>query len=113
MTKSLVNEALEWDIKDNINKAPKDKTSQHLTDLVKLIRECVISFDVWEKKNADGKGSGIHDFTSLMGSDKKRLLKYLPEKLDTIIKQNNSASVTKIWRVMYKLLQMQLLFAII
>ena len=32
----------------------------------------------WEKLNADGRNSGIYDFTSLMGSDKKILLEMLP-----------------------------------
>ena len=101
LTKSLVNEALEWDVKENVDKAPKDRESKHLTDLLTTIRELGISFNVWEKKNADGKASNIHDFTSLMGSDKKRLLKYLPDKLDQVIKPNNSASVIQIWRVIY------------
>ena len=29
-----------------------------------------ITFNVWEEKNADGKGSGLYDWTSLLGSDK-------------------------------------------
>ena len=32
-----------------------------------------------------GKGSGVHDFTSLLGADKKKLLKNLPEKFDGVI----------------------------
>ncbi|XP_028405265.1 uncharacterized protein LOC114527775 [Dendronephthya gigantea] len=86
LTKSLVNEALEWDFKDNSNKPPKDRTSKHLSDLVECIQSCGVSFNVWEKRNADGKGSGVHDFTSLMGSDKKRLMRDLPDKLCTVTK---------------------------
>ena len=33
------------------------------------------------KKNADGKESFVHDWTSLMGNDKKTLLFHLPEKM--------------------------------
>jgi hypothetical protein len=39
LTKSLVNEALEWDFKDNGNKPPKDRKSKHLSDLVECIQE--------------------------------------------------------------------------
>jgi hypothetical protein len=57
-----------------------------------------MSFNVWEKRNADGKGSGIHDFTSLMGSDKKQLMKDLPDKLHGVIKPTQSESVIKVWK---------------
>lgn len=40
---------------------------------------------MWGKRNEDGKGSGQHDFTSLLGSDKKKLLKDLPDKLKECI----------------------------
>lgn len=58
-----------------------------------------MSFNVWEKRNADGKGSGVHDFTSLMGSDKKRLMRDLPDKLHGVIKPTQSESVIKVWKV--------------
>ena len=54
---------------------------------------------MWEKSNGDGKGSGIYDFTSLMGSDKKLFLKKLPENLHGVIKPETSATVIQIWRV--------------
>ena len=62
---------------ENLRKPPSKKTSTHLDSLVNAIRSCGISFSVWEKGNADGKGSGLYDFSSLMGSDKKTLLKLL------------------------------------
>ena len=104
LTKSLVNEALEWDTKDNLQRAPKDRTNTHLTDLVKCINECGVSFNVWEKRNADGKGSSIYDFTSLMGSDKKLLLKHLPEKLRECINANHIYFVIKLCNVFLKFL---------
>ena len=58
-------------------------------------------FYVWEKKNADGKGSGVHDFTSMMGLDKKWLMRDLPDKLHGVIKPNHSESVITIWKVIY------------
>ena len=99
LTKSLIDQALEWDIKNNLPRAPKDRSNHHLMDLVNSVNECGVSFNVWEKKNADGKGSGIYDFTSLMGSDKKLLLKHLPEKLKDCIAPTHSDAVINIWKV--------------
>lgn len=55
---------------------------------------------VWEKLNADGRGSGVYDFTSLMGTDKKILLEKLPSKLYTVTSPETSATVIKIWQVL-------------
>ena len=63
----------------------------HLDNLIQAIFSCGVSFTVWEKLNADGKGSGLYDFTSLMGADKKILLEKLPTKLE--------GKVFKIWKV--------------
>ena len=54
LTKSLIGQALEWDIKDNLPRAPKDRSNRHLMDFVNLVNECGVSLNVWEKKNADG-----------------------------------------------------------
>lgn len=104
LTKSLINEALEWDVKENMSKAPKDRSNNHLMDLVNAVSECGVSFNVWEKKNADGQASGIHDFTSLMGSDKKLLMKHLPENLKDCIHPKHKDSVINLWKVYYILL---------
>lgn len=37
---------------------------------------------MWDKKNADEKGSGLYDWTSLLGSDKKKLMNTLPRQLE-------------------------------
>ena len=79
LTNNLIEEALAQDQKENVNKPPSQRTSKHLDSLKVAINSCSVSFNVWEKKNADGKGSGCYDFTSLMGSDKKILLKELPK----------------------------------
>ena len=93
-------EAISRDKKDNLHKAPRNRTATHLNSLVKAICSCGVSFSVWEKKNADGSGSGTHDFTSLMGTDKKLLLEKLPAKLDGIIGPTTSSTVIKIWKVL-------------
>lgn len=92
-------EAISRDKKNNLNKAPRDQTTTHLDSLVKAICSCGVSFSVWEKQNADGKGSGLYDFTSLMGTDKKLPLEKLPAKLDGIISRATSTTVIKLWKV--------------
>ena len=64
------------------------------------IRSCGISFNVWEKRDANGRGSGIYDFTSCMGTDKKLLLKKLPSKLKGAITPDTCDEIIKLWKVM-------------
>ena len=101
LTENLITNAMEWDKKDNLNKPPSQRTSKHLNDLVGAITSCGVSFNVWEKMDGDGKGSGIYDFTSLMGSDKKVLLTNLPDKLGGIIQPETSEAIVNIWKVGY------------
>lgn len=72
---------------------------QHLQTAVEAINNCGVSFRVWEKKNADGKGSGTYDWTSLMGNEKKILLKTLPGHLPSNLHPNTATTVKKIWEV--------------
>lgn len=99
MTQNLVMAAVNWDKEDNFNKRPCEITPSHLNGLIAAINSCGVCFQVWEKKDANGRRSGTFDFTSLMGSDKKLLLKHLPEKLHGVIKPNSAATVINIWQV--------------
>ena len=57
-------------------------------------------FQSGKKTNADG--SGTYDFTSLMWSDKRKLLQQLPQKLEVnldAIEQCIGSSVIKLWDV--------------
>ena len=101
---NLVQQAVEWDKTDNHNKPPSLRTDAHLNALVKCTNGCRVCFSVWEKKNADGKGSGTFDFTSLMGSDKKLLLENLPDKLEGVIKPEGGNTVIKLWKVVTNLM---------
>ena len=44
------------------------------------MRSCGVSFNIWKKANADGKGSGTFEFTSLLGNDKKATLARTPRE---------------------------------
>ena len=100
---NLVKEAVEWDKKENFNKRKADQKDNHVKTLQSTIRSCGISFDIWEKTNADGKSSGQYDFTSLLGSDKKKLLSDLPQKLDACTHKNTCQTVIQIWKDFHEL----------
>ena len=85
LIKNLIQDALDWDKNENRNKRTGEQKNTRLTNLQTSIRSSGISCDIWEKTNADGKGSAHYDFTSLLGSDKKKLLRELPGKLNGVI----------------------------
>ncbi|CAB4013607.1 Hypothetical predicted protein, partial [Paramuricea clavata] len=97
LTKNLVINAIENDRRENLNKRPMDRSNKNLDALIKCIRSCGISFNVWEKAEEDCRG-GLYDFTSLMGSDKRLLLKTLPSKLATILPDNTSGTIVRLWQ---------------
>lgn len=99
---NLIEDAMEWDDKDDFLKKRGDSKGVHLRRLTELINSCGLSFSVWEKKDGDGKGSGKMDWTSLMGNEKKKMLKVLPSKLEECndaIHQDTKESVVKLWKV--------------
>lgn len=63
------------------------KKKVHLDKLIQAINSCSVSFLFLEKGNADGKGSGTGEWTSLMGYDRKTLLKNLPRKLEPLFQR--------------------------
>lgn len=66
---------------------------------MQAINSCGVCFSVWEKKNADGKGTATYDYTSVMGSDKKLLIERLPAKLKGVLKPQTSNTFIKLWKV--------------
>ena len=103
---NLIEDAMERDDKEHIQmtqRREKLERGKHLRKLAETINSCGVTFNVWEKKNADGKGSGTVDWTSLMGDEKRKLLKLLPDKLAEQtdgIHQDTASIVIKIWRVL-------------
>ena len=99
LTENLIKEVIERDNKADINKKREEEKGQYLKKLVKEINATGITFNVWEKKNADGKGSGLYDWTSLLGSDKKKLMNKLPGQLESsdILLPETKETVCKIW----------------
>ena len=80
---NIVQDAVQWDDETWIT----GKKKVHLDKLIQAINSCGVSFSFLEKGNADGKGSGTGEWTSLMGYDSETLLKNLPSKLEPLVQQ--------------------------
>lgn len=48
---------------------------------MEVINNCGVIFLIWEKRNVDGKGSGIWDWISFMGDDRKKFLREFFKRL--------------------------------
>lgn len=98
----LIKDAMEWDDKDDFLKKKREPKGIHLRKFTQAISSCEITFSVWEKKDGDGKGCGKMDWTSLMGDEKKKLLRLLPGKLESQserIHPDTSKTVIQLWKV--------------
>ena len=73
LTANLITEVTDWDIEANLEEKTKQRcTPKQASQLHKILWSVFCGL---EKKNADGKQSNVHDWTSLMGNDKKILFK--------------------------------------
>lgn len=68
-------------------------TSTHLDRALTAIRSCGVGSSVWETKE------GKYEWMSLMGGDKKQLLRNLPDKFEDILKPDKKDAVTKLCKV--------------
>ena len=100
---NLIEEVLEWDKMEDLRKKRNEERGIHLNKLISTIRSCGVSFNIWQKTNADGKMSGKYECTSLLGNDKKILLNILPAKLRTVIHEESCNEVIKIWEDFHNL----------
>ena len=97
LIENLVHETLRWDEEDNWKKRKCEQKTIHLDHLKDIIRSCGVSFDIWEKPNADAKGSGQYVFASLLGPEKKKLLKEPPDKFEGVIRPAAESEVENLW----------------
>ena len=104
LTENLIFEVMERDSQADISKGRGEKKGVHLDTLVNSIKGIGISFSIWEKKNADGKGSGSFEWTSLIGSDKK-LMELLPAQLEgkDILFPETKDTVIQLWSDLHDL----------
>lgn len=105
LLENLLEDAMQWGDKESGSTSKKKRSiekSVHIKQLVSLINKCGVTFTTWEKRNADCKGSGTWDWTSVMGDDRKNMLQELPEKLANsadCIQKNTQHSVVLLWKV--------------
>ncbi|XP_028513002.1 uncharacterized protein LOC110242751 [Exaiptasia diaphana] len=96
-------------LKESVTKYLDSHPSHDLTkDALKAINDLGITFSIWEKLNAAGKSSGQKNWISLVGSDKEKLLKLLPEKLkamDVLFTETKSNAI-KLWEDFFLLYQL-------
>jgi hypothetical protein len=61
---------------------------------------CGVCFQIWQNKEPTGKPiPGSSNWTALSGNHKLLLLKKLPAKMGTIVKEDLSPRVAKLWNV--------------
>lgn len=97
LIETLIPDALQQDQKENLNKRKGQQKNTHLTNIQTNIRSCGISFDIWEKTKADGKGSDQYDFASLLRSDKEEKLMEPPGKLNGVIQSDTVEVIKNLW----------------
>ena len=97
LLQNVIDEALERDAGEVFEKPRGQPKGIFLNRLVKTINGLGISFSIWNKRNADGSESQVKEFTSLLGTQKKKLLNELPSKLNDFLYPDTCATVKKIW----------------
>ncbi|CAH3041501.1 unnamed protein product [Pocillopora meandrina] len=89
LTDCIIIEVIERDSNKHFLKRRGEEKGIYLKRLITTINSLGITFSVWERTNADGKGSGTYDWISVIGSQ-------LQEK--DIIFPETKEMVVKIWR---------------
>lgn len=84
LLENVINSALDWDQRIELDRTRGQEKGVHSKQTVQHICNLGISFKVWEETNADGKASGRYAWTSLIGDDKKKLLRHFPRHENTI-----------------------------
>lgn len=105
LTENIITEVMERDGEADMSKKRGEKKGIYLEALVSTINKIGIPFSIWEKKNADGRGSGTYEWTSLIGSDKKKLMELLPAQLEQndILYPETRQTVVQLWSDFHKL----------
>ena len=79
----------------------RGQTNQCLDELVSCVRSCGVSCSIWENKVKDGRGDFLRnlEWSCLTGSDFKKVLDNLPQKLTTssYLQSISKSTVVEIW----------------
>lgn len=85
-------------------RAKRDCTQTTLNTHLKQLElhinvHCKVTFRVWETRDPDGKPSGTYDWTSLMGTDMKKVIKSLPSKFSELLRPEIQRTTSQVWNV--------------
>lgn len=96
LLQNVIDEVLKRDAVEDFSKTRGQTKGINLSKLVKAINFLGILFSIWSTKNADGSESQVKEFTSLLGSQKKKLLNGLPSKLNEVLCADTCETVKQI-----------------
>ena len=64
------------------------------------MQSCKMTFTIWQRVDGDGRPQpGKYDCTSLIGTNRLRVLRTLPAKFDTILPGDLSVPMAQLWNV--------------
>ncbi|KAK3082818.1 hypothetical protein FSP39_006271 [Pinctada imbricata] len=102
LLRNLIEDAVNLDQESNLGKKGCSRTGNKVNSLISCIESCGVTFQIWENKVKDGRGDSIKnlEWTSLNGTDCKKLLRSLPDKLlsSECIHEGSKSQVVKLWQ---------------
>jgi hypothetical protein len=99
LERNILLTAIRRDLCEDKSKKAKEPRGLHLKNTVKVINSCGVTFSVWEKLDGNGKKTSKYEWTSLVGDEKKKLLRNLPHKFDKFLKPETCETTKQIWQV--------------
>ena len=97
LTRNLI---LHADSCDHRNRAHRGVVTSHIRELESAIQSCGVSFQILQKREANGKPiPGSYDWTALTRKHKLVVLKWLPDKLSTLLPSHLCPVVVQLWKV--------------
>lgn len=94
----MINSTIQRDKKQELLDKTLEK-GMYQNRMLTAIKKCGITFNIWLRSDENGYATDKYDWTSLMGMDKKKLLKSLPQYFEEYISSATLSTVTKIWQV--------------
>ena len=64
----------------------------------KIGTECKVTFRIWEARDESGKPSGKYEWTSVMGTDLKKILRILPSSFSDLLRPEIQTTMCQIWK---------------
>ena len=101
LLRNLIYEAKDKDAEAQFNGKEKVMIGENLNSLCTCIRECGVTFHMWEAKDpVSHAGTGKLEWSSLQGPDMKKLLVHLPGKIESsgVLYEATKSTVVNIWK---------------